>query len=194
MTFTKIIKEWGLAVVVFIILTTTAVGTEITSFAQSLILKTGIITLDDDSINPEEAEDFNYDVQIKDFNGNELSLTSFKGKLIFLNIWASWCGPCRAEMPGIQELYEDIDSENIVFVMLSFDRNEKAAINYLNDKEYTFPSYVLNGNPTKQINVPSLPTTMVISPEGKIIKKKVGMAKYNTRSFKAYLEQSSVKK
>lgn len=185
----KIVKEWGLFVLIIILLTTTSLGTEVATLAQRAILFTGIIKPGTEVTK--EAEEFNYGFTLKSVSGETTHVSEFKGKLIFLNVWASWCAPCRAEMPGIQELYDEIDRENIVFIMLSVDKNEKSAWNYINKKGFSFPAYVLSGYPTKQVAVPSLPTTLIISPEGKIIEKKVGMAKYNTSSFRKFLEKHS---
>ena len=80
------------------------------------------------------------------------------------------------KMPGIEELVSELSEEkNIEFVMLSVDRNEAAAHKYMRRYKFEFPSYTMGGPLTNQLRVPSLPTTFVISPEGEIIKKKVGI-------------------
>ncbi|MDH5382723.1 MAG: TlpA family protein disulfide reductase, partial [Cyclobacteriaceae bacterium] len=120
--------------------------------------------------------------------GELVNLSQFKGKVVFLNLWASWCAPCKAEMPGIDELYLDLKNEkDIVFVMLSIDRNEQAAKRYMDKQAYAFPYYQWSGSLTSQLTVSSIPTTYVVSKEGKILKKEVGMARYNTNAFKKFL-------
>ncbi|MDH5604297.1 MAG: TlpA family protein disulfide reductase [Cyclobacteriaceae bacterium] len=189
----KIIKEWGLIIALFGVLYFTGLHTEVAAFTQRIVLATGLFTPGDDLIMESEAEDFDYNVTIQTPDGTDMHLSELKGKLIFLNLWATWCAPCRAEMPGIQELYDELDHDNIAFVMLSIDRNPKAALQYIEGKDFTYPLYLANGPLNAQLSVPSIPTTFVISPSGKIIKKNVGMAKYNTKSFKNFLMQNAGK-
>lgn len=134
-------------------------------------------------------KDFDYGFTIKDLEGNRIAMETFRGKVIFLNVWATWCGPCRMEMPGIQALYEKVDKEKIVFIMLSIDRDEdkNRIVRYMRDKKFTFNAYQPSGSLTEQLTIPSIPTTFIISPDGKIAKKEVGAQDYNTASFEKYL-------
>ena len=104
-----------------------------------------------------------------------------------MNMWATWCPPCIAEMPDIHELYKDVASEDIVFVMLSLDDDPQKAKDFIAQKKYTFPVYFLNSPLPKVYSSNSIPTTYVISPEGKIVSKNYGMANYNNSSFKKFL-------
>src|SRR6476469_4352594 len=60
---------------------------------------------------------------VLDASGNKLDLQQFKGKKIFVNLWATWCPPCRAEMPSIDKLYQAADKEKTQFVLLALDRD-----------------------------------------------------------------------
>jgi thiol-disulfide isomerase/thioredoxin len=116
-----------------------------------------------------------------------MTLEEFKGKTIFLNFWATWCPPCIAEMPNIQALYESVHSDSIEFVMVSLDEDHQKARDYLNRKEYNFPVYFLNGRKPGTYSSSVVPTTYVISPDGKIVTERRGMANYNTSGFKDFL-------
>lgn len=133
--------------------------------------------------------DFDYDFTIKDLEGNRIAMETLRGKVIFLNLWATWCGPCRMEMPGIQALYDKVDKDKIIFVMLSIDRDEDKdkIVRYLKKNAYTFKAYQPSGALTAQLTIPSIPTTFIISPDGKVVKKEVGAQDYNTPSFEKYL-------
>ena len=182
----KQLKELLIVGLIIGFLYITGLHTEVAAFTQKIILSTGLMNVDTD----EESvfEDFDYAQTMKTIEGELVSMEEFKGKVVFLNLWASWCGPCRAEMPGIEELYSELsDDEDIVFVMLSVDRKENAALRFMKRMKFDFPSYTLGGPLIEQLRVPSIPTTFVISPEGKILKKKVGLARYNTKSFKNFL-------
>lgn len=143
--------------------------------------------------NVTKPEAFNYSFTVKDMKGNVVNFEELKGKVIFLNLWATWCGPCRVEMPSIQSLYNSIDKDKVVFVMLSLDspQNFNKVERYIEDKDFSFPVYVVDKGLTNQLQVPSIPTTFVIGKDGKIKKKEVGTANYDTPKFKQFLNTLS---
>ncbi|HWA34220.1 MAG TPA: TlpA disulfide reductase family protein, partial [Cyclobacteriaceae bacterium] len=127
---------------------------------------------------------------IQDLQGNKIPFEQFQGKVIFLNLWATWCGPCRAEMAGIERLYSKIDKSSIAFVMLSLDRDsdKNKVISYMQSKGFTFPGFMPSGYLPAQLKVPEIPTTFIISKEGKIVRKEVGSMRYDTPKFQKFLE------
>jgi thiol-disulfide isomerase/thioredoxin len=176
-------------VIVVLALKMTGLLSYVSDITQTVVLKTGVLDARaPESNGDEEVFDFNF--AIKDMAGKRLSIDQLKGKVIFLNLWATWCGPCRAEMPTIQKLYEAIGKDNVVFVILSIDRDQDKdkIINYVAAKAYTFPVYQPSGRLTNQLDVPSIPTTFIISKEGKVIAKEVGTTNFNTSKFKNFLQ------
>ena len=114
------IRPWIVFIAVLLVLRYTGALSGISVLTSKALMKTGIM-----DINPEEpaiAKKFNYNFSIKDLNGNVLDVKDLKGRTIFLNLWATWCGPCRMEMPSIQSLYNQVDNKKIMFIMLSIDR------------------------------------------------------------------------
>lgn len=188
----KILKEvlkTGLTLVILlVVLNYTGLIGSISSATQSAILKTGLL---DAEVDVSRSEIFNYDFTIKDLAGNKFSFGQYKGKVVFVNLWATWCGPCRAEMAGIQKLYSSIALDSISFVMLSLDRDtdQEKVVKYVNTKGFTFPVYLPSGRLTEQLNVPSIPTTFVIGKDGRIVAKEVGTTNFNTDKFKKFLKQ-----
>ncbi len=165
----------------------------LTSAAQSLLLKTGLMNAGTSLKG--EPERFDYNFSVKDINGNSISIEQFKGKVIFLNLWATWCGPCRAEMPTIQELYNEVDHDKIAFIMLSLDKpgDQEKVVNYIKKKEFSFPVYIQSSPLPQLLNVPSIPTTFVISKNGEVISENVGTTNFNTKKFKKFLTEESSK-
>ena len=138
---------------------------------------------------------FNYNFSIRDNAGKQIAFEEFKGKVLFINLWATWCGPCRFEMPTIQQLYSEVDHDQIKFIMLSLDK-EKTVGNvpgYLKSNGYTFPVYHPAGFLPEQLQVPYIPTTFIISKEGKIVAKEVGGINFNTPKFKKLLKEEAAK-
>jgi thiol-disulfide isomerase/thioredoxin len=185
----SVVKPWALLILVFLVLRFTGALSGISFLTSTAIMKTG--AMDASPEEPAVLKKFNYDFSLKDLDGNVVDVNQFKGKTIFLNIWATWCGPCRVEMPSIQKLYEQVDNQKILFIMLAVDRQQdlKKVKDFVADKAYTFPVYTPSGNLPEQLQVGSIPSTFVIDPEGKIVSKETGAANYDTPEFKAFLEK-----
>lgn len=158
-------------------------------FFVFLLQKTGVWGGARSGVDAKEGKAFNFNFSIKNTAGGKAAFERFRGKVIFLNLWATWCGPCKAEMPGIQRLYEKMDTSKFVFVLLSIDKEgAQAKINdYVRQNKFTFPVFMPSGRLSEQLQVPSIPTTFVISREGKIAMKKVGTVNYDTEEFRQYL-------
>jgi thiol-disulfide isomerase/thioredoxin len=177
--------EWGVIILIGATLYLTGYHTEVIGKTQSLLLYSGIMQPDVSNSNL-PIEDASYDLQYIDAEGNLHTLSEHQGKTIFLNFWATWCPPCIAEMPDINDLHGEIGND-VVFVMVSLDRDANKAWNYVARKEFKFPVYQMVGQMPAQYATGSIPTTIVISPSGKIEVRKEGMAKYNTDRFKKFI-------
>jgi len=94
-------------------------------------------------------------------------------------------------MPTIQKLFDGIKKDSIVFVMLSVDKDQdkQKIIDYIGNKSYTFPVYQPSGYLPEQLRVPSIPTTWVISKDGKIMANEVGTTNFNTSKFKKFISE-----
>jgi thiol-disulfide isomerase/thioredoxin len=181
-------KPFIIALLLLMFLRLTGLNSYVSSASTWVILETGL----KDAAGEKDAteEDFNFDFSIQDLHGNKIPFEQFRGKVIFLNLWATWCGPCRAEMAGIENLYSKIDKSKIEFVMLSLDRDsdKNKVISYMQTKAFSFPGFMPSGYLPKQLKVPEIPTTFIISKEGKIVRKEVGSMRYDTPKFQKFLE------
>lgn len=194
MKVAKEILKTGLTfVILLVVLNYTGLIGSISSATQSAFLKTGLL---DAELDDTKSEVFNYNFTIKDLSGKRFSFEQYKGKVVFINLWATWCGPCRAEMAGIQKLYESVAADSISFIMLSLDRDadQEKVVKYVNTKGFSFPVYLPSGRLTEQLSVPSIPTTFVIGKDGKIVAKEVGTTNFNTDKFRKFLRQLNQEK
>ena len=108
------------------------------------------------------------DFLLMDMEGNEVTLASFFGKPIVLNFWASWCGPCKMEMPEIQKFYEKYGQE-IHFLLVSVDDSLDTAKNFIVDSGYTFPVYFdTTSMGAYAYGASSIPLTFFIDAEGNL--------------------------
>ncbi|MCU0405227.1 MAG: TlpA family protein disulfide reductase [Chitinophagaceae bacterium] len=116
-------------------------------------------------------------------DGRNVQLSSFKGKKVFVNLWATWCPPCVAEMPSIQKLYNQTDRKQSEFVLISFDKNFETAKDWAQRKRLNMPVYSVSGDLPELFNVNGIPTTFIFDESGKLIFKQTGSDDYNTNRF-----------
>ncbi len=104
-------------------------------------------------------------------DGKVYQLSDFTGKVVLLNFWASWCPPCREEMPIFKRVYEDCKDKNFVILAVSMDTNAEARDRYLKELKPNF--LVLEGN--DQVKLIGLPTSYLIDKDGRIYKMHLGV-------------------
>ena len=127
---------------------------------------------------------------LKNLDGKEISLNQFRGKHVLINFWATWCGPCKIEMPSLEALYERFKDRNFVLLAISNDMFGANIVKpFVKAHNINFP--VLLDQRLKVSNalgVGSLPTTFMIDPQGKIIGALFGAEDWATPSNILYFE------
>jgi thiol-disulfide isomerase/thioredoxin len=135
------------------------------------------------SFNPSEISEgkrdilLNYDWELSHIDGETQNFKSSKGKVIVINVWATWCPPCIAEMPSLQNLYNEY-KDTVDFYFISQDPQEKLE-RFMLKNNYTFPVYILQKEAPSQLSPSALPTTYVIAKDGSIIIQKKGAANWD---------------
>jgi thiol-disulfide isomerase/thioredoxin len=119
----------------------------------------------------DDALDFN----LKDMDGKDVTLASLKGKVVLLDFWATWCGPCKQAMPSIQEIHDNFKDKAVAVYGVNIgERSPNAGVEYMKSKSYTY-GCLLAGEPLAQgYGISSIPTIIVIDPAGKILYAGVG--------------------
>src|SRR4030042_3298294 len=131
----------------------------------------GISPLNSDKIVNSKAPDFT----LKDLNGKTVSLSAFKGKVVLLNFFATWCPPCRAEMPALNKLYHTLKPRGLEVISVSTDRSINDIKDFLETHKVDFPIlFDADRNVAKQYRVFSMPTTFLINRNGVIVEKFYG--------------------
>ncbi len=129
-----------------------------------------------------------FDFTLIDQNGNEHTLSDYKGKVVFLNFWATWCPPCKKEMPDVEALYNEynLNQSEVVFLGIANPRSEEYPNNqdgekeeiktFLQDNGYTFPTlFDETGEVLQNYNISAFPTTFMIDKKGNIFGYVPGM-------------------
>lgn len=129
------------------------------------------------------------DVPLLTLEGQPTNLQALRGKVVFLNLWATWCPPCVAELPGIQQLATTTDPQRIAFVLVSLDHNPKRAQAFVRRRNVQLPVYFPAAPLPAPFKTESIPATFILGPDGRVLAHHEGMADYSTPEFQRYLEE-----
>lgn len=124
--------------------------------------------------------------ELPDVNGKNVLLSGFRGKVVLINFWATWCGPCRAEMPSLNNLYSALKEKGIVVVAISTDTSEKPVRSFMSDKKISFPVLM---DKDKEVSfdlygVTGIPVTFVLDRNGIVIEKIMGEREWDAPAMK----------
>ncbi|MGO9015624.1 MAG: peroxiredoxin family protein [Dissulfurispiraceae bacterium] len=126
------------------------------------------------------------DFTLPDVHGKKVSLSEFKGNVVILNFWATWCGPCKAEMPSLNNLYLEFKNKRLVVLAISVDPTERPVLSFIADKKLALPVLM---DKTKEVYFDSyavmgLPTTFIIDKNGVLIQKILGEQDWDSPQMK----------
>ncbi|RUA12580.1 MAG: TlpA family protein disulfide reductase [Flavobacteriia bacterium] len=127
-----------------------------------------------------------YNWNLSDTQGNAVDFNDYKGKVVLVNFWATWCPPCVAEMPSYQDLYNDY-KDKMEFVFVASDDQGKV-MKFLADKGYKLPVYFQTSKAPEELRSNSLPTTFIIDKKGRIVVDKTGAADWNSGKVRDMLD------
>ena len=109
------------------------------------------------------------------FDGRKLTLDELRGKAVFLNFWASWCPPCRAEAKDLETAWQNIKDKNMVFLGIALQDSEKNSRDFLEEFSITYPNGIdPSGKIAVDYGVWGIPESFFIDPQGRITYKHVG--------------------
>jgi cytochrome c biogenesis protein CcmG/thiol:disulfide interchange protein DsbE len=141
------------------------------------------------SVAGKTAEDFPLQV-----SGKPVHLSDFRGKVVVLNFWASWCQPCVEEAPGLNRLQKHIAPKNAILLGVAADENQAAYEKFLQDQAIVFPTYRDPGTKDNRSPIADIfgtriyPETYVIDRNGKIARKLIGYQQWDSPAMLAYFD------
>ena len=122
--------------------------------------------------------DADYALALQTLEGAPFNFASLKGKTVFLGFWNPDCATCQAELPSIQTLYDKVKGDKVAFVLAAVTGSQQEALNVATEYKLTVPLYRVQGS-LGSLYKTSVPSTFVISPEGKIAFKHEGPARWD---------------
>jgi thiol-disulfide isomerase/thioredoxin len=129
------------------------------------------------------------DFSLSLLEGETKSLSSFKGKVVFLNFWATWCGPCRVEMPSMESVYKKFNDKGLEILAVNCSEDQATVRSFMKNEGFTFPALLdLDGRVSLNYGVQSIPTTFLIDRDGMIVLRLVGSIDWDTPKIYAALE------
>lgn len=132
------------------------------------------------------------DIIFQGTDGRLVHLANQKGKVIFINFWATWCPPCIAEMPSINTLYEKLkNNKNVIFIIADADRNFQKSKPFMVKHRLTMPLYQAVSAIPESFLSHSIPTTTIIDRSGNVVFHHEGSADYSNPQILAYLNNLS---
>ncbi|MCS7312212.1 MAG: TlpA family protein disulfide reductase [Acidobacteria bacterium] len=116
-------------------------------------------------------------IPLKDLNGQTVSLDSFAGKALIINFWASWCGPCKEEMPDLQRLYDRWKEQGLVVIGISVDASLEDAKGFVEEHQFSYPIFWDgdDGPAARALGgIVALPTTFLYDRQGLRVRRIIG--------------------
>ena len=129
------------------------------------------------------------EIQLKDVYGNTVRLSDFRGKVVFLNFWATWCAACVIEMPSMEKLHRRLKDKDFVMVAINMQESDAQVKAFFEKMKLSFKALLdSNGEVATGFAVNALPTTFVLDKEGRIVGTAIGPREWDSRTSIALFE------
>lgn len=180
--------------VVFVLLIGLLIWPTSRSYFQQMLMKIGLFkpTLEapQQSAKPiAGVQNPSNTVSFINHSGETIRLSDLKGKVVFINFWATWCGPCRAEMPSIHVLYDQYkDNPHVVFLIVEIEGDKEKAEAFVKAEKLSLPISYPDSDIPKEWLSGSIPTTVVLDKEGHLAARHEGMADYSRPEVMTFLQ------
>ena len=127
---------------------------------------------------------------LSDLTGKKIQLKDFRGKMVFLNFFATWCGPCREEMPGMDRLFRTHRDKDFVVLAVNLQENAKTVRPFVQQLKLSFPTVLdADGSVSREYGVRALPVSFLIGRDGNIVWRAIGGRDWESANSRQYFAQ-----
>ncbi len=138
---------------------------------------------------PPSIGDIAPDVTSKDVNGNTVKLSDYKGKVVLIEFWATWCGPCRELTPVLNKIYEKYKDKGFVVLALTPEENTNTVKSYIKENNVTYPVLITDMKTTRRYGVISIPASFLIGRDGRVAEKHLGITRDIVQELSSWIEK-----
>jgi thiol-disulfide isomerase/thioredoxin len=129
------------------------------------------------------------EIQLKDQNGRPTSLSEFRGKIVFINFWTTWCPACVVEMPAMEKLHQKFKDKDFALVAVNLQESGATVLKFFEEHKLSFTSLMdTSGEVGAAFAIRGIPTTFIVDKNGSIIGKALGPREWNSRDSFALFE------
>ena len=120
----------------------------------------------------------------------EYTLSELKGQVVYIDFWASWCGPCRRSFPEVMKLHDEYRDQGFVVLAVSLDRKVESAIQFMKKQKATFPSvFDRGGVVARKYGVRNIPSALLVGPDGEVAHSGIGFDPRKLPALKSTIEE-----
>ena len=127
---------------------------------------------------------------LEQYGGGKVSLTEQKGKVVLVDFWATWCGPCRAAIPQLVRIYNTYKDQGLVVLGISLDQEKDALPKFIKDYNITYPILYDDQQVAKAYDVQGIPTLVIFDKKGKITFREVGFSDENIATLEQKIKDA----
>lgn len=129
------------------------------------------------------------EINLKNLNGNQVSISDFRGKIVFLNFWTTWCPTCRIEMPSMEKLHQKLQDKNFAMVAINLQESASQVKKFFKEYKLTFMALLdETGDVGAGFGIRAIPTTFILDKTGRIIGKVFGPRQWDSQESVALFE------
>ena len=129
------------------------------------------------------------DLEMAGADGGSIRLSQLKGNVILLNVWATWCGPCRLELPVVQRMYDRYSDRNFVVLAVNVDADRNRIDPFMKRNNISLPVYYASPEDAAQMTAAGIPSTFIIGPDRTLLDQMVGYSAQAEERWKQVIEK-----